>query len=957
MHATKTCRALALLLAAGLLALIGLPGQPAAVAQPSDGKDEKTNAQAEPGKTDLFGDPLPKGAKARMGTLRWRHGGNVTFVGLTAEGKQVITACTDGFFRVWDRSTGKEIHRFRNGPDGIAGQGQMMVGGAAAGVMMVSPPGIGGSVAMSADGRALAATGFDGVVRLWDPVKARISWKLEKEQRIFGSGLALSRDGKALAIRGNDQVIRLYDGASGKEIRRLGQPPVPGQPQRLFFMGGGAGLLAFMPDGKSLVSAGMEMQNNQFTQLVLFLDAETGKELRRIKAEQNNFGVTGLALAPNGQALAWTTGDGTIRLYDTQSGKEVRKIAQQQPGAYIHSPVFSPDSKLLATRHMNSTAIVLWDVEKGTELRRLGRAPLANAAGQVVFFTGYGGAGGSHTVAFSADGKVLAEASGNTIRMWTVADGKEILPASGHQGGVTQTAVSPDGKVLTSYGADGNIRRWELATGKELGRFSVPAGTASVALSRDGQLAAGSSGNVVRLWDVALGKEIRAIQVPVAQQGFIAVAGFGGGGSGLALSPDSKLVAVRSFDQIVHVFETASGKEVRTLSEQQPNNAANGAVVFIGGGNFGQASPMAISSDGALLAFSGAAAPFAQAGGGVVMNPGQAGNVIRLWGLAPGGQLRKFDAQQRALLALTFTPDCRNLVSANADNTISLWEVLTGRECLNIKFKKDAVPQAPQPAAFRAWTFGQALASSIAISPDGRTLAMGAPDRTILMFDLRNGKELDQLKGHEGAVLNVSFAADGKTLISGSEDTTALVWDASPMVEKSRPVAVELTAQQAVSLWEDLAADSTKAYQAIVTLSAAPKQALALFGERLKPASGVDAKRIAQLVEDLASEKYDVRQKANTELEKLGDLAQPALQKAVGGQTSLEARRRMERLLARLADVQAPPTEKLRAMRAIHVLEQLKAREARQMLQRLAKGAAGDRLTRYADGALKRLAN
>src|SRR5688572_5285918 len=61
---------------------------------------------------DAHGDALPEGALARMGTVRWRHGDNVTFVAFTKDAKGVVTASQDGVVRLWDRDTGKEIRRF-----------------------------------------------------------------------------------------------------------------------------------------------------------------------------------------------------------------------------------------------------------------------------------------------------------------------------------------------------------------------------------------------------------------------------------------------------------------------------------------------------------------------------------------------------------------------------------------------------------------------------------------------------------------------------------------------------------------------------------------------------------------------------------------------------------------------------------------------------------------------------
>src|SRR5262249_26047492 len=77
-----------------------------------------------------------------------------------------------------------------------------------------------------------------------------------------------------------------------------------------------------------------------------------------------------------------------------------------------------------------------------------------------------------------------------------------------------------------------------------------------------------------------------------------------------------------------------------------------------------------------------------------------------------------------------------------------------------------------------------------------------------------------------------------------------------------------------------------------------------------------EAQKIDQLVKDLDSEKFEVRQKASLELEKLGELAQPALQKVIDAQPGLETRQRVEKLLEALFTGQAPPPDVLRNLRA-----------------------------------------
>ena len=58
-------------------------------------------------RTDLAGDALPEGAVARLGTTRWRHGHNVSFVAYADNGKQVLTSCGNGIIYVWDAAAGK----------------------------------------------------------------------------------------------------------------------------------------------------------------------------------------------------------------------------------------------------------------------------------------------------------------------------------------------------------------------------------------------------------------------------------------------------------------------------------------------------------------------------------------------------------------------------------------------------------------------------------------------------------------------------------------------------------------------------------------------------------------------------------------------------------------------------------------------------------------------------------
>src|SRR5262249_38861394 len=151
----------------------------------------------------------------------------------------------------------------------------------------------------------LAEVAMEGNVRLWDVATGKEirtigkpldeivppGGKAPKRMRVpIGIvSVAFSANGKVLATAGFDQVIRLWDTGTGKEIGQIGKPPEQGKPGAVpaIFAGIGNGnTLAFLPDGKAIVSAGMELDNQMRAAVLRIYDVESGKELRQIKSGQ-----------------------------------------------------------------------------------------------------------------------------------------------------------------------------------------------------------------------------------------------------------------------------------------------------------------------------------------------------------------------------------------------------------------------------------------------------------------------------------------------------------------------------------------------------------------------------------------------------------------------------------------------------------------------------------------------
>jgi WD40 repeat protein len=574
----------------------------------------------------------------------------------------------------------------------------------------------------------------------------------------------------------------------------------------------------------------------------------------------------------------------------------------------VRSLAFSPDGKSLASGS-NDVTVRLWDVKTGEQ--KFG-AGVSNVHG---------------AVAFTPDGKSLALGGGDDIGILDLAT-RKVRRLCKHKNTVWSLSFSPDGKLLASAsGWDQRVRLWDAATGKEVRPIGESPGRyGCVQFTPDGKsLVASTYERGLVLWDIAtrrarplLGDNWAAAVTPdgktLACAGKSAdvvlldlpggrerrrLKGPAGGVNVLALSPDSKTVAAGG-DNTIYAWDVASGKPV-FKSLRLPS--------FI--------HTLSFSADGRTLAWTVAA----------VNDP------VHLTDLATGRELRQIKDDDHNVFGAVFAPRGDNLLAFHGlKRRPRLYEAATGQ------------PRRTLPVDFG----GQAAA----FSPDGRLLALAQMGQPIQVWDVIAGKVVGRLAGHPSEVFALAFSPDGRTLASGGFDNTILLWDVGSL-PRPAPARTKLEASELDRLWAALAgADGPKAYDAECTLIQAPGSAVPFLKGKVKPAPPVDGKRVARLVADLDSKRFVVRQKATEELEKLGDRAYGALRAALEKQPSVEMRRRLEVLLAKVEGNLAG--EALRVRRVLEVLELAGTREARGMLADLAKGDTGSPVTAAAKEALAR---
>jgi RNA polymerase sigma factor (sigma-70 family) len=633
---------LALLAALGFAAVgyrMAVPGSLSSLEQPAGkgqapGQSRGAKSESRKPRVDVFGDPLPDEAVARIGSMRLRHGAPIRRLAFSGDGKSLVSGAI-GSICIWDIAAGKSQRRinFDAATESFL------------------------EVVFRSDGILVASAGEDKKIvtlRLVDPAGGRVRRRMDLPAALAISQPVLSRDGKRIAFSTDKNFVRIYDAATGRETLRM---PVHGN---------GIPSLAFSPDGKTIAFQYSE------TDTVHLYDAINGKKLCEFTRERDS--LSRPVFSPDGRFLASVSflrigkpGELThVTVWDVATGKERHRLQST-----FGDIVFSPDSKTLAIGCQNGE-IIFWDMASGKEVRRFLVQDL---------YVGF---------AFSPDSKVLAvSCGGGTIRLSDAATG-QVLPASADPSldMIFQLRFSGDSKRLIGHG-DKYIA-WEPGSGREIRRFAkVPAPRWRLPLSPDESLLASAEENgticlhdaqtgkvirtlkghkkylwnmifcvggrrlisssadgTIRLWDVASGRELSQLN---------------GGGDRtmhLAISPDDRWLASASDSRGTHghyeivLWDLVAAKE-RTRFTLAGNN---------------HTCQIAFSPDGRLLA---------AGGGGRRLN--EAGTV-QIWNIATGNQRSSFDGHKSYIYSIAFSADGRMLATGDTDGSLSLWELASNRK-------------------------------------------------------------------------------------------------------------------------------------------------------------------------------------------------------------------------------------------------------------------------------------
>ena len=720
---------------------------------------------------------------------KFDHVGPITAMALSKDGTRVA-AIADKVLKVWTVADGKEVGTIKLPVDAKAislspDNTRIIVAGADKlariyeldGKLLETLPHDGpvNGVAF-VDAKKTVTGGADKLARLWT---SSLIW--QRSHQVPVRQAIFTPKGDQVISAGDDKAIKLWNAADGKEVKALSnESPITH--------------LSLSADATKLATAGTDKNIKIWT-------LADGKSTPPVAIPG---AVQGLSLSPNGVRFAVALADGAnnvIRVHDVALGKDVQVFADHT--GPLKTLQFLGDNRTLVTAsadktarlldvnvlsalaahpagptfaqyHANGTQLVsagadktvkLWDLAKTTVIKSFG--PVADPIKALVF---------------SKDFTRVGVAAGKSVKVWIIADGKEVVTLN-HPVDVTSLSFSQDGTRIATGAVDKQTRLWEVATGNALQFFAQDDPVEAVVLTPTTNLVISAAGKATRLDTAAI---LRAVSADA------------GAVHALTLVPTNTHVLTGGADKVVKLWNITTGAKEREFAGATAplrSVAISKTAQLLAAGGDDKTVRVYQFNDGKELGsvkLAGEVRALGFTPGNLALVASSAAKTLDAYGVpfTPGQPLatdflmpvQRFTAAD-VLPDFTIAADNASIYSAGADKAMHVWRLAS-------------------PVPTRNFGYGVNV-DAVAFQPNGPLLAAAGHDGKVRFFDLVKNAQAKDITAHitkgpnnqniAEPIYSITFSPDGKQFLTSSFDNSIKLWDVASgnMVREFKPYKVK----------------------------------------------------------------------------------------------------------------------------------------------------------------------
>ncbi len=485
-----------------------------------------------------------------------------------------------------------------------------------------------------------------------------------------------------------------------------------------------------------------------------------------------------LKVSPDGKtiaAISYDNNDKFIHLWNRE-GNSIRKLQHNQ----VEKLYFSSDSKTIVS--IGEAQIKFWS-QNGKLLGSF------DGHNQKIEYS-----------VISKDKQLIATISHNQIKLLNLND-KLVINLGGHYRKVKRIVFSPNSQIIASIGDDNFAKLWKK-DGSYIGElkhtdrvkslhFSRDSktiitlsynedrpensmiklwqsdgtpmkpdhiddyGINNIQLNPDGNVIVSTSSNVVKLWNLN-GKLIKIMK------------GHYGRINDVEFSPDSEIIATASEDKTIKLWSSKDGQEIKTLREHEY-----------------PVKNLIFSPDGNVFASIDDDGDYSKEKETIIFWDRE-GNKLK----TIEGDKVDFQDYNNTISSISYSSNCGSLIFWQRDGK----ELETPEESqfceefstiLGYSYYRQTIALGKREHLLRLWSIDGKLIrtfkghtawiNSVSFSPDGQTILSGGGDKTIKIWNSKNGEEIKTIL-EKDEVNTASFSPDGQTILSGSDDKTLKLW-------------------------------------------------------------------------------------------------------------------------------------------------------------------------------------